>query len=81
MVEAQGGYFSLTYTGTPPGEQRHKLVADSGSMKIGIAYPNAGSYSLKLNGEIQDYTDWDEEISQYGELPGRNCGENRYVSV
>jgi len=52
MVEAQGGYFSMTFTGTPPGNLRYKLFADAGSMKIGIAYPNAGSYSLKLDDKI-----------------------------
>lgn len=48
---------------------------------IGIPYPNAGSYSLLIDDVVQEYTPWDAEISQYAELPGRKCGENRYVSV
>lgn len=81
MLEAQGGYYSVTFTGTPPGNLRFKLIGDSGSIKVGIPYPNAGSYSLVMDDEIQEYTEWDKEISQYAELPERKCGENRYVSV
>lgn len=51
-------------------------------MKISIPYPNTGSFNLLLNGNIVEFNDWDEDISNYGALTGtRGCGENRYVGV
>lgn len=50
-------------------------------MIIAIPYPNTGSFSLLKDGEIIPYTDWDEDISNYGRVKGKFCGENRYVGV
>lgn len=50
-------------------------------MKISIPYPNTGSFNLVKDGDIIEFNDWDEDISNYGEIKGRFCGENRYVGV
>jgi hypothetical protein len=49
-----GKSYTLTYTGTPFKNARYTLKADSlaKGILVKIPYPNAGSYSVKVNGKI-----------------------------
>jgi hypothetical protein len=77
-----GKDYNIKMQGTPPGRMRFKLDADIGGIKVKIPYPNAGSYTVKKNGQAIAYTDWDEEAGRPGALTkSAGCGENRFVGI
>jgi hypothetical protein len=60
-AQIQGGKdYTLRMTGTPPGKMRYTLQGEMTGVKIRIPYPNAGSYSIKVNGRVIPYTPWDD---------------------
>lgn len=61
----QGGDdYTITYTGTPPGKMRYKLIGDRGGVLIKIPYPNAGAYAIYLDGDVQKVSKWDPKIGR-----------------
>ena len=70
QIETVGDYL-MEFTGTPANEMRYVLKADVGAIKIKIAYPNAGSYTVYANGVEKPYTSWDKSLGRHGELTKR----------
>lgn len=44
--------YTITYTGTPPKNMRYKLISDAATkgITIKVPYPNAGAYTIQVNG-------------------------------
>lgn len=80
QIETMGDY-EISYTGTPPNKMRYKLISDIGGIKVKVYYPNAGSYSILVDGNEIPYTPWDESLGRHGPLQKTMCGENRYVGI
>ena len=77
--------YNVNYTGTPPGKQRFKLIADQGGMIIRIRYTKPGAYVINdQNGNLIKHNEWDKNIKGPALIKGdttSDCGENRYVGV
>ena len=81
QIEA-GHDYTLTFTGTPPGNMKYELLHDqTEGIKIKIPYPNAGSYQIKVNGNLVKPTGWDETVGRNKPLAKQKCGENRFVGI
>ena len=54
LLTLTGQSYTLTYSGTPFKNARYVLKADplAKGILIKIPYPNAGAYSVKVNGKI-----------------------------
>jgi hypothetical protein len=53
----------VNYTGTAPGKQRFKLIADQSGITVRIRYTKAGSYVIKdSNGNLIKHNEWDKNI-------------------
>lgn len=80
-----GKAYTLTYTGTPFKNGRYTLKADAGTngILVKIPYPNAGAYSVKVNGVIIPYQSIDPATSQPAEINVNtaSCGANRFIGV
>lgn len=77
-----GEDYTVEMAGTPPKKMRYKLDADIGGVKLKVPYPVAGSYTVKANGRVVDYTEWDKEAGRHSDLTkNKGCGENRYVGI
>lgn len=77
-----GKDYTIEMAGTPPKKMRYTLQADLGGVKLKIPYPVAGSYTVKANGNLVEYTPWDSELGRHSPLKKNlGCGENRYVGV
>lgn len=77
-----GKDYTVEMAGTPPKKMRYSLQADLGGVKLKIPYPVAGSYTVKANGQLRDYTTWDKDLGRHSPLQKNSgCGENRYVGV
>jgi hypothetical protein len=77
-----GKDYTIKMQGIPAANMRFKLHASLGGSKFKIMYPNAGSYTVKVNGNAIPYTAWDEEAGRPGELTKqKGCGENRFVGI
>lgn len=51
-------------------------------MSVKIPYYSAGSYQVKVNGNVIDANPWDPNIGMPAELlKNQGCGENRYVGI
>jgi len=49
---------------------------------VKVPYPNAGAYSVLVDGNEIGYTPWDEAIGRHGALTKtKGCGENRFVAI
>jgi len=80
---SRGSVYDLTFTGTPAKKMRFLMNGLSRTMgaTLRIAYPGAESRSIVKDGTIVEMNQWDEGLSQYGEIKQRFCGENRYIGV
>ena len=80
-----GAYYSISYSGTPPGKQRFRLTADNGAVTVRIQYPKAGAYVINdVKGKTIAANSWDNTLGMPGLIKGDNggfCGENRYTGV
>lgn len=74
--------YTVTTTGTQPGNMRYRLQADKGGVMLSIPYFNAGSYAIEVDGTVIEPTSWDEaQGSQANLTKTKGCGENRYIAV
>lgn len=74
--------YTVTTTGTQPGNMRYLLSADKGGMILSVPYFNAGSYAIEVDGEVVAPTEWDEAQGSQANLTKEvGCGENRYIAV
>ena len=84
QIEA-GKHYTITYTGTPPNKMRYWLIGDEGTkgITLKVPYPNAGSYSVKVNGKIVEPEGFDSETSKPKLInpDTATCGVNRYVGI
>jgi len=82
QIEVSGSY-TVDFTGTPPKEMRFNLDAHvkGNGIKIHIDYPNAGSYAVYADNNLQEAAEWDNSLGTQGELDESRCGENRFVGV
>jgi len=84
QIEA-GKHYTVTYTGTPPNKMRYRLIGEEGTkgVTLKIPYPNAGSFSVKVNGSIVAPEDFDPETSKPKVIDPETatCGVNRYVGI
>lgn len=84
QIEA-GHHYTVTYTGTPPNNMRYWLIGDASSkgITLKIPYPNAGSFSVKVNDKIVDMNGWDTTTKSAAAINSATakCGENRYVGI
>jgi len=80
-----GRSHTITYTGTPAGNMRYILRSDVGTkgITIKVPYPNAGSYSVSVNGVIVDPNGWDTTTKKPKLIDPTIavCGTNRYVGI
>ena len=77
-----GKEYTVEMAGTPPQKMRYTLQADIGGVKLKIPYPVAGSYTVKANGKLREYTPWNKDLGRHSPLQlNSGCGENRYVGV
>jgi len=80
-----GKSYTITYTGTPFKNGRYVLQADPGAkgILIKIPYPNAGAYSVKVNGSIVQPQPWDEVTQKPRDIDmaTATCGANLFVGV
>ena len=61
---------------------RFNLEARTGSIKIKIPYPVAGSVTVYANNKKKDYTPWDDALGRHSPLTKtKGCGENRFVGI
>jgi len=84
VVDAfKNSVYDIVYTGTPPKKQLFELVSQSPDtgMTVRIAYPDAVSYSVQLNGVTVEMNDWNDLLKNYGPITQTKCGENRYIGV
>lgn len=79
----QTGYtYNVTYTGTPPSNQRYKLIAENGGIVVYIKYTKPGAYIIKdLSGNTIAGNSWDDSVKNIATIKGTKCGENRYLGV
>ena len=69
-------------SGTPPGKMRYTLKAEGSGTKLKIPYPNAGSYSIRVDGDIIGQTPWDDARGEPSALTkSKGCGENRFIGI
>jgi len=81
QIETLGDY-EIDYTGTPPKKMRYKLISDIGGIKVKVKYDSATAYSVYVDGQKIEYTEWDTTIGRPGPLTKtQGCGENRYVGI
>jgi len=81
MIQVRGNY-TVMYTSTPPKNARYTLRAERGAIKVKVQYWNAGSYAVKVNGEVIANTPWNKTAGTQAEVTGlKGCGENRFVGV
>lgn len=59
-----GGSYNIDFTGTPPKEMRFSLDAhnNANGILIHIDYPDAGSYEVYANEQLQDPAEWDNGL-------------------
>ena len=80
-----GKSYTLTYTGTPFKNARYTLKADpqAKGILVKIPYPNAGAYSVKVNGNIVPPQKYDPATQKPQEIDPATavCGANLYVGV
>lgn len=50
-------------------------------MVIRIAYPDAESKQVLINGKRVDMNEWNEGLRNYGRIRRKFCGENRFIGV
>ena len=73
----------IAYTGTPPDNQRFKLITDSleGTI-ITIKYPKSGVYNIiGLDGKTVSPNKWNDTLKGVNPIQRSYCGENRYEGV
>jgi hypothetical protein len=77
--------YTIQFTGTPPNNMRYKLTSDAGTrgVMIKVPYPNAGSFTVKVNGKLVMPNAWDVKVKAQGliDMETAVCGTNRYVGV
>ena len=78
-----GKDYTILMAGSPPKNMRFTLRASTGGTKLKIMYPDSvGSYTVKADGELKEYTPWNDELGRHGPLTkNQGCGENRYVGI
>ena len=80
-----GQAYTITYTGTPPKSMRYILRSDTGTsgVTIKVPYPNAGSYSVSVSGNIVQPNGWDATTHMPLLIDPKTavCGTNRFVGV
>ena len=83
MVWTGADSYEITYTGTPPENQRFILHADgTEGFVVRITYSNAGTYTIyDDNDNVIESTEYDVSTESWGQLPRQRCGENRYEGV
>ena len=83
MDGEKGFVYNITYTGTPPKNQRFYFTSFSrvAGFTVRIHYPSAQSRNIVKDGKIVEFNQWDESINNYGEIKQEVCGENRYIGV
>jgi len=77
-------FYTIEYTGTPPGKQKFALT--KGMSGVGVAlrvqYPESNAIEVYINNKEVTINSWDAEIGAPGALTKtKGCGENRYVGV
>ena len=63
-----GKDYTVEMSGTPPRKMRYTLQADIGGVKLKIPYPVAGSFTVKANGVLKEYTPWSKELGRHSPL-------------
>ena len=78
-------YYNITYTGTPPDNQRFSMRTNTSSMIVRIKYNFANAFQVyDYLGNLVPGNNWDSSISAPGLIKGDYggiCGENRYLGV
>ena len=71
MVWLGAATYEITYTGTPPENQRFVLHADgSDGFVVRIRYSNAGTYAIYDDDEnVINPTEYDVAAENWGQLP------------
>lgn len=84
QVEMNQSY-TLTFTGNPFKNGRYMMKADSQAkgILVKVPYPEAGAYSVKVDGTIVNPQPWDETTKQMKpiDVTTASCGANMYVGV
>ena len=80
-----GKSYTIQYTGTPFNNARYVLNADANAkgVLLKIPYPNAVSFSVKVNGNIVPPQPWDTATTAPKEIDVNTatCGANLYRGV
>jgi len=80
-----GKAYTIQYTGTPFNNGRYMLKADAAAkgLLVKIPYPNAGSYSVKVNGNIIAPQPWNSATNAPAEIDVDTaaCGANLYRGI
>lgn len=74
----------ITYTGTPPDNQRFTIRSqEPGYTIVTIDYDQTNSYAISDDdtGTLIEPNPWDNSIAAQAEISGRVCGENRFTGV
>ena len=83
QVGSQGETYTVQYSGTPPQNQRFKLITDSiYGIQVDIDYTKPGVYNL-LDSNLNPIkaNAWNDTLKTVNPLTRKYCGENRYVGV